>query len=59
MGQWHTMKRSLADDYRLAFGADPVPVLGVAIMTDTDNTGSRATGKYTNILMECSGNWPK
>jgi hypothetical protein len=56
MGQWHTMKRSLADDYRLAFGADPLSVLGVAIKTDTDNTGSRATGKYTNILMECSGN---
>jgi hypothetical protein len=24
-------------------------------MTDTDNTGTRATGEYADILMECSG----
>jgi hypothetical protein len=55
LGQWQTVKRSLADDYRLAFGAEPGPVLGVAVMTDTDNTGTRATGEYADILMECSG----
>jgi hypothetical protein len=55
LGQWQTVKRSLADDYRLAFGAEPGPVLGVAVMTDTDNTGTRAVGEYADILMECSG----
>jgi len=59
LGQWQTMKRSLADDYRLAFGADPGPVLGVGVMTDTDNTGTRATGEYADILMECPGNGTK
>ena len=56
LGQWQTVKRNLAADYRLAFGADPGPVLGVAVMTDTDNTGARAVGEYADILMECSGN---
>jgi hypothetical protein len=56
LGKWQTVKRSLVDDYRLAFGADPGPVLGVAVMTDTDNTGTRAVGEYADILMECSGN---
>jgi hypothetical protein len=55
LGQWQTVKRSLADDYRLAFGADPGPVLGVAVMTDTDNTGTRAVGEYADILIKCSG----
>jgi len=59
LGQWQTMKRSLADDYRLAFGTDPGPVLGVGVMTDTDNTGTRATGEYADILMECPGNGTK
>jgi hypothetical protein len=59
LGKWHTMKRSLADDYRLAFGADPGPVLGVGVMTDTDNTGTRAIGEYADILMECPGNGTK
>ena len=59
LGQWQTVKRNLADDYRLAFGAAPGPVLGVAVMTDTDNTGTRATGEYADILMECSGNRPE
>lgn len=59
LGQWQTVKRDLVDDYRRAFGADPGPVLGVAIMTDTDNTHSRATGEYSEILMECSGNGAK
>jgi hypothetical protein len=59
LGQWQTMKRSLADDYRLAFGADPGPVLGVGVMTDSDNTSARATGEYADILMECPGNGTK
>ena len=55
LGQWQTLKRSLADDYRHAFGHDPGPVVGVAVMTDTDNTHTRAAGEYADILMECSG----
>jgi hypothetical protein len=30
-------------------------VLGVAVMTDTDNTGNRAVGEYADIRFECAG----
>ncbi len=55
LGQWHTVKRNLTDDYRAAFGADPGPVIGVAVMTDSDNTRTQAVGDYADILLECSG----
>jgi hypothetical protein len=55
LGQWQTVKRNPADDYRQAFGANPGPLIGVAVMTDSDNTGSKATGEYAGILLECSG----
>lgn len=54
LGRWQMVKRNLADDYRQAFGAEPGPVIGVAVMTDTDNTRTTAAGEYADILMECS-----
>lgn len=55
LGSWQTVQRKLADDYRLAFGTDPGAVLGVAVMTDTDNTGAKAVGEYSNIRLGCGG----
>lgn len=54
LGRWHAVKRNLADDYRQAFAADPGPVIGVAVMTDTDNTRTTAAGEYADIVLECS-----
>jgi hypothetical protein len=48
-GQWFTETRNLLEDYRAAFGADPPTVSGVAIMTDSDNTGESATAYYGDI----------
>lgn len=53
LGQWQTIRRNLAEDYRKAFGVDPGPVTGVAVMTDTDNTRTSAVGEYADIVMEC------
>lgn len=53
LGRWHTVLRNLADDYRKAYGADPGPVLAVAVMTDTDNTGTKALGSYSSIRIHC------
>jgi hypothetical protein len=39
-------------DYRAAFGEDPPPINGVAIMTDTDNTGESATAYYGDIVFK-------
>jgi hypothetical protein len=54
LGQWQTVRRSVAEDYRRAYGAEPGLVLGVAVMTDTDNTGKKAVGEYADIRFECA-----
>jgi Protein of unknown function (DUF3047) len=53
LGSWQSVQRNLADDYRRAYGAEPGPVLGVAVMTDTDNTGEKAVGEYAGIRIGC------
>ena len=55
LGRWQTVRRSVADDYRRAYGAEPGPVLNVAVMTDTDNTRTKAVGEYGDIRFECAG----
>ena len=46
VGRWLTETRNVLDDYRRLFGGDPPPVAGVAVMTDTDDTGERAVAWY-------------
>jgi hypothetical protein len=53
LGRWQSVRRNLADDYRKAYGADPGAVLAVGVMTDTDNTGTRAAGSYFGIRIDC------
>lgn len=48
-GQWVTETRDLAADFRSAFGEEPPAVVAVALATDTDNTGERATAWYGDI----------
>ncbi len=48
-GTWITEHRNIAEDYRRAFGGDPPPINGIAIMTDTDNTGEKAVAYYGGI----------
>ncbi len=55
LGNWQAVKRNLVEDYKLAYGAEPGPVLGVAVMTDTDNTGKKAVGEYSGIRISCGG----
>lgn len=49
-GRWQTERRDLVEDYRRAFGGEPPKIDGVAIMTDTDNTGESATAWYGDIV---------
>lgn len=49
VGRWMDEERNLFDDYQRAFGGEPPKVNGVAIMTDTDNTGEAATAYYGDI----------
>ncbi|MCB2181776.1 MAG: DUF3047 domain-containing protein [Desulfobulbaceae bacterium] len=47
--QWIQEKRNIAEDYRKAFGEEPPMISGIAIMTDSDNTGEKATAWYGDI----------
>jgi hypothetical protein len=49
VGQWVEEERSIAEDYRRAFGEDPPAIRGIGIMTDTDNTGESAIAYYGGI----------
>jgi hypothetical protein len=47
--RWIAEERNVLEDYRRAFGEEPPPVSGVAVMTDTDDTGARALAWYGDI----------
>jgi hypothetical protein len=51
LGQWLDYRRDILADYRAAFGEDPPPISGVAIMTDADNTGDRASAWYGDVAL--------
>lgn len=48
--QWRSARRDIVDDFRRAFGNDPPPITGIAVMTDTDNTGEAATAWFGDIV---------
>lgn len=48
-GQWMIETRDLAADFRAAFGEQAPQVIGIALATDTDNTGAAATAWYGDI----------
>jgi hypothetical protein len=54
-GEWREETRNLYEDFRRAFGDEPPPVSGVAIMTDTDNTGESAVAYYGDISLLPAG----
>ena len=49
--RWQSERRNLLADYRAAFNEDPPPVSGIAIMTDSDNTGGTASAWYGDIRL--------
>jgi hypothetical protein len=50
VGRWIGETRNVLEDYRQAFGGDPPPIEGVAVMTDTDDTGDRAVAWYDTLV---------
>jgi len=50
--EWRCHERDLRADYRKAFGTDPGRVVAVGIMTDTDNTRSKAESWYGDIALD-------
>ena len=52
LNQWIDEERNIYEDFKKAFGREPFMISGVAIMTDTDNTGERAIAYYGDILFK-------
>ena len=52
VGAWQTLSRNVVDDFRKAFGEDPGKLTGVAVFTDTDNTGEKVESWYGDIQFQ-------
>lgn len=52
LNTWITEERNVYEDYKRAFGQEPPMISGVAIMTDTDNTGESAEAYYGDIAFK-------
>jgi hypothetical protein len=52
LNAWVGEKRNIHEDFWKAFRYEPPMISGVAIMTDTDNTGETATTYYGDILFK-------
>lgn len=50
-GQWIPEKRNILEDYKRAFGREAPEIIGIGIMTDTDNTGEETRGYYGDIIL--------
>jgi hypothetical protein len=50
LGQWIDIERDIAADYTLAFGKPPVLLMGLALMTDANNTGQSSEAWYGPII---------
>jgi hypothetical protein len=52
LGQWKSFERDIFDDYKRAFGTPPPTAMsGIVVMTDADNTHSRAEAWYGDISL--------
>jgi len=49
--QWRSYRRDIVADYRQAYGRDPGRLLGIGVLTDTDNTGLTARAWYGDIRL--------
>ena len=51
LGHWQTYRRNIVEDYRRAYGYEPGRLIGIAILTDTDNTRQSVSARYGKIRL--------
>jgi len=51
VGQWRKYQRNVAEDYERIFGEKPGRLIGVGVLTDTDNTGQKMEAWYGDIRL--------
>lgn len=49
LNRWRHGERDVVADFRAAFGEDPPAISGIAIVSDTDNTGESTTALFGDI----------
>jgi hypothetical protein len=53
IGKWVSFERNIVEDYRRLFGDNPPKTpLAILILSDGDNTGSRAVAGYDDIMLK-------
>lgn len=57
-GQWVTLQRDVAADYKRAFGSAPPRITGIAVAVDTDNTGESTISYFGDIRFAATGTMP-
>jgi hypothetical protein len=50
--QWRNYRRNLFSDFQRAFGEPPGRLIGMALMTDTDNTGAATEAWYGDVVLK-------
>jgi hypothetical protein len=51
LNQWMDYERDIKADFERAFGEAPGALLGIALMTDTDNTRSQTKAYYGPVSL--------
>jgi hypothetical protein len=51
IAQWRDFTRNVVEDYVKAFGEKPGRLIGIGVLTDTDNTGETVEAWYGDIRM--------
>jgi len=54
VGQWVAEQRDVHAGYKRLVGAAPPPIAGVAVMTDTDDTGACAVACHGTITLHAA-----
>jgi hypothetical protein len=49
LGQWVSVRRNVAQDFKRAFGDEAPRIIGIAVATDADNTKTSARARYGDI----------
>lgn len=52
IGEWQKHARNISDDYKQAFGENPGKLIGIGVMTDSDNTKSNVKAIYGDIELQ-------
>lgn len=56
VGQWRSFGRNIVEDYEKAFGEKPGRLIGVGVLTDTENVGETAEAWYGDIHLKTERN---